>query len=79
MADESEAPGPKGCAEAGEAGHTRCHCDHGAFLIGKYPELGKDAIMGHLDRLDNQTDPLEATTISIMEDQSEIERDVAEL
>ena len=79
MGDESEAPGPKGCAKAGEAGHTRCHCDHVAFLIGKYQKVGKDVLMGHLDRLDNQTDALEATTISIMEDQSEIERDVAEL
>ena len=52
MAEESEAPGIVGCARSG-GGHVECHWEHVSFLIGKYPKIGMDAIVQHLDRLDN--------------------------
>ena len=58
MAKDSEAPGTVGCAESGGK-HVECHCEHVSFLIGKYPNMGMDAIVQHLDRLDNQKDGLE--------------------
>ena len=59
--------------------HTECHCEHVSFLIGKYPKMGMDAIVQHLDRLDNQKDGLEEDIAGILDDQSEAERDMAEL
>ena len=53
MAEESEAPGTLGCTGSGGK-HVECHREHVSFLIGKYPKMGMDAIVQHLDRLDNQ-------------------------
>ena len=78
MAEESEAPGAMGCAGSGGK-HVECHSEHVSFLIGKYPKMGMDAIMQHLDRLDNQKDGLEEDMAGILDDQSEAERDMAEL
>ena len=78
MAEESEAPGTVGCARSGGK-HLECHCEHVSFLIGKYPNMGMDAILQHLDRLDNQRDGLEKDIAGILDDQSEAERDMAEL
>ena len=78
MAEESEAPGTVGCPESGGQ-HVECHCKHVSFLIGKYPKMGTDAIVQHLDRLDNQKDGLEEDIAGILDDQSEAERDMAEL
>ena len=78
MAEESEAPGTMRCAESG--GRTvECHCEHVSFLIGKYPKTGMDAIVQHLDRLDNQKDGLEEDIAGILDDQSEAGRDMVEL
>ena len=78
MAEESEAPGTVGCAGSG-AKHVECDCKHVSFLIGKYPKMGMDAIVQHLDRLDNQKDGLEEDIAGILDHQSEAERDMAEL
>ena len=78
MAEESEAPRTVGCAGSGGE-HVECHCEHVSFLIGKYPKMGMDAIVQHLDRLDNQKDGLEEDIAGILDDQSEAERDMAEL
>ena len=78
MAEESEAPGTVGCAGSGGK-HVECHCEHVSLLIGKYPKMGMDAIMQHLDRLDNQKDGLEEDIAGILDDQSAAERDMAEL
>ena len=78
MAEQSEAPGTVGCAGSGRK-HVECHCEHVSFLIGKYPKMGMDAILQHLDRLDNQKDGLEEDIAGILDDQSEAERDMAEL
>ena len=78
MAEESEAPGTVGCARS-DGRHVECHCEHVSFLIGKYPKMGMDAIVQHLDRLDNQKDGLEEDIAGILDDQSEAERDMAEL
>ena len=78
MAEESEVPGTVGCARSGGK-HVECHCEHVSFLIGKYPKMGMDAIVQHLDRLDNQKDGLEEDIAGILDDQSEAERDMAEL
>ena len=78
MAEESQAPGTVGCAGSGGR-HVECHCEHVSFLIGKYPKMGMDAIVQHLDRLDNQKDGLEEHIAGILDDQSEAERDMAEL
>ena len=78
IAEESEAPGTVGCAGSGGK-HVECHCEHVSFLIGKYPNMGMDAIVQHLDRLDNQKDGLEEDIAGILDDQSEAERDIAEL
>ena len=78
MAEESEAPGTVGCA--GSAGkHVQCHREHVSFLIGKYPKMGMDAIVQHLDRLDNAKDGLEEDVAGILDDQLAAERDMAEL
>ena len=77
-AEESEAPGTVGCAGSGGK-HVQCHCEHVGFLIGKYPKMGMDAILQHLDRLDNQEDGLEEDIAGILDDHSEAERDMAEL
>ena len=78
MAEESEAPGTVGCA--GSVGkHVECHCKHVSFLIDKTPKMGMDAIVQHLDRLDNQKDGLEEDIAGVLDDQSEAERDMAEL
>ena len=78
MAEESEAPGTVGCA--GSSGrHGECHCEHVSFLIDKYPKMGMDAIVQHLDRVDNQKDGLEEDIAGILDDQSAAERDMAEL
>ena len=78
MAEESEAPGTMGCAGSGGK-HVECHCEHVSFLIGKYPKMGMDAIVQHLDRLDNAKDGLEEDVAGILDDQSAAERDMAEL
>ena len=78
MAEESEVPGTVGCAGSGGK-HVECHCEHVSFLIGKYPKMGMDAIVQHLDRLDNQKDGLEEDIAGILDDQSEAERDMADL
>ena len=78
MAEESEAPGTVGCARSGGK-HVECHCEHVCFLIGKYPKMGMDAIVQHLDRLGNQKDGLEEDVAGILDDKSEAERDMAEL
>ena len=78
MAEESEAPGTVGCAGSGGK-HVGCHCKHVSFLIGKYPKMGMDAIVQHLDRLDNAKDGLEEDVTGILDDRSAAERDVAEL
>ena len=78
MAEESEAPGTVGCAGSGGK-HVECHCEHVSFLIGKYPKMGMDAIVQHLDRLDNQKDGLEEDIAGVLDDQSAAERDMAEL
>ena len=78
MAEESEAPGTAGCAGSGGK-HVECQCEHVSFLIGKYPKMGMDAIVQHLDRLDNAKDGLEEDVAGILDDQSAAERDRAEL
>ena len=78
MAEESEAPGTAGCAGSGGK-HVECHCEHVSFLIGKYPKMGMDPIVQHLDRLDNAKDGLEEHVAGILDDQSAAERDMAEL
>ena len=78
MAEESEAPGTVGCAGSGGK-HAECHCEHVSFLIGKYPKMGMDAIVQHLDRLDNAKDVLGENVAGILDDQSAAERDMAEL
>ena len=78
MAEESEAPGTVGCAGSGGK-HVECHCEHVSLLIGKYPKKGMDAMVQHLDRLDNQRDGLEEDIAGILDDQSAAERDMAEL
>ena len=75
---ESEAPGTVGCAGSGGK-HVECQCEHVSFLIGKYPKMGMDAIVQHLDHLDNQKGGLEEDIPGILDDQSEAERDMAEL
>ena len=74
MAEKSEAPRTVGCAGSGGR-HVECHCEHVSFLISKYPKMGMDAIVQHLDRLDNQKDGLEEDIAGILDDQSEAERD----
>ena len=78
MAEESEAPGTVGCVGSGGK-HVECHCEHVSFLIGKYQKMGMDAIVQHLDRLDNAKDGLEEDVAGILDDQSAAERDMAEL
>ena len=78
MAEESEAPGNVGCAGSGGK-HVECHSEHVSFLIGKYPKMGMDAIVQHLDRLDNAKDGLVEDVAGILDDQSAAERDMAEL
>ena len=78
MAEESEAPGTVGCAGSGGK-HVECHCEHVSFLTGKYPKMEMDAIVQHLDCLDNAKDGLEEDVPGILDDQSAAERDMAEL
>ena len=78
MAEESKAPGIVGCAGSGGK-HVECHCEHVSFLIGEYPNMGMDAIVQHLDGLDNAKDGLEEDVAGILDDQSAAERDMAEL
>ena len=78
MAEESEAPGTVGCAGSGGK-HVECHCEHVSFLIGKYPKMRMDAIVQHLDRLDNAKDGLEEDVAGILDDHSAAERDMVEL
>ena len=78
MAEESEARGTMGCAGSGGE-HIECHCEHVSLIIGKYPKMGMDAMVQQLDRLDNQKDGLEEDIAVILDDQSEAERDMAEL
>ena len=78
MGDESEVPGTAGCAESGGK-HAACHCEHVSFLMGKYPKMGMDAIVQHLDRLDNAKDALEEDVAGILADQSAAENHMEEL
>ena len=66
MGDESEVPGTAGCAESGGK-HAACHCEHVSFLMGKYPKMGMDAIVRHLDRLDNAKDATEEDVAGILD------------
>ena len=75
MGDESEVPGTAGCAES-SGKHTACHCEHVSFLMGKYPKMGMDAIVHHLDRLDNAKDALEEDVAGILDDQSAAENNM---
>ena len=56
MVEESEALGTVGCAESGGR-HVECHREHVSFLIGKYPKLGMDAIVRHLDHRQTEGRP----------------------
>ena len=78
MAEESEVPGTVGCARSGGK-HVEYHCEDLSFLIGKYPKMGMDAIVQHLDRLDKAKDGLEEDVAGILDDQSAAERDMGEL
>ena len=78
MAEDSEAPGTVGCAGSGGK-HVECHCEQVSLLIGKYPKMGMDAIVQHLERLDNAKDGLEEDVARILDDQSAAQRDMAEL
>ena len=78
ISEESEAPGTVGCAGSGRK-HVECHWEHVSLLIGKYSKMGMDAIVQHLDRLDNQKDGLEEDIAGILDDQLEAERDMAGL
>ena len=78
MGDVSEVPGTAGCAESGGK-HATCHCEHVSFLMGKYPKMGMDAIVNHLDRLDNAKDALEEDVAGILDDQSAAENHKEEL
>ena len=78
MAEESEAPGTTGRAGSGGK-HAACHCEHVSFLMGKYPKMGPDAIVHCLDSLDNAKDGLEEDVAGILDDQSAVESDMAEL
>ena len=78
MAEDSEAPGTVGCAGSGGK-HVECHCEHVSFLIGKYPKMGMNAMVQHLDRLDKAKDGLEEDVAGILDDPSAAERDMAEL
>ena len=78
MAEESEAPGTMGCARSGGK-QVECHCEHVSFPIGKYPKMGMDAIVQHLDRLVNAKHGLEEDVAGILDDQSAAERDMGEL
>ena len=78
MAEESQAPGTVGCAGSGGK-RVECHWEHVSFLIGKYPKMGMNAIVQHLDRLDNSKDVLEEDVAGILDDQSAAEEDMAEL
>ena len=78
MAEKSGAPGTAGCAGSGGK-HAECHCEHVSFLMGRYPKMGMDAIVHRLDSLDNAKDGLEEDVAGILDDQSAVERDMAEL
>ena len=78
MAEESEAPGTVGCAGSGGK-HVECHCELVSFLISKNPKMGMDAIVQHLDCLDNAKDGLGEDVAGILDDQLAAERDMAEL
>ena len=43
----------KAYGKAGSGDH--CHCHHVDFLIGRYPQVGKDALIQKLDKLDDTT------------------------
>ena len=47
--------------------------------MGKYPKMGMDAIVNHLDRLDNAKDTLEEDVAGILDDQSAAENHMEEL
>ena len=78
MVEESDAPGTVGCTGSGGK-LVECHCKHVSFLIGKYPKMRMDAIVQHLDRLDNAKDGLEEDVAGILDDESAAQRDMAEL
>ena len=78
MVEESEAPGTVGCAGSGGK-HVECHGEHVSFLIGKYPKMEMEAIVQHVDRLENQKEGLEEEIAGILDDQSAAERNMAEL
>ena len=78
MSDESEAPGTAGCAGSG-GNHAECHCEHVSFVMRKYPKMEMDAIVHRLHSLDNAKDGLEEDVAGILDDQSAVERDMAEL
>ena len=78
MGDGSEVPGTAGCAGSGGK-QAECHCEHVSFLMVKYPNMGIDAIVQGLDRLDNAKDGLEEDVAGILDDQSAADKDMEEL
>ena len=55
------------CGQAGSGDH--CHCHHVDFLIGSYPQVGEDALIQKIDKLDD-------TTSRILEDQAIFDNDL---
>ena len=55
------------CGQAGSGDH--CHCHHVDFLIGSYPQVGKDALIQKIDKSDD-------TTSRILEDQAIFDNDL---
>ena len=78
MAEEFEALETVGCARS-SGKRVECHCEHVSFLIGKYPKMGMDTIVQHLDRLENWKDGLEEDVARILDDEWAAERDMADL
>ena len=51
------------------AGGDHCHCWHVDFLIGSYPQAGKDALIRRIDKRDD-------TTSGILEEQAIFDKDL---
>ena len=77
-AEERREPRTTSCAESGVQ-HSECHCEHVFFVIGKFPEIGKDVIVERLDHLTDQWHIFNETTAGILDDQTKLEKDVAGL
>ena len=77
-ADETTEPRTTSCADSGVR-HSECHCEHVSFLIGKYPNIGKDVIVEQLDRLTEQWYEFDETATGILYDQTKLKKDLAGL